>query len=202
MHTWSRTPSASKPGRTSLDVSAEIGDALETFTSRVRLCNDNIVLESLDSSISDWYASDDKEGMCIMAIAVLHESTFVDACLNGAVVGEALHGDRRAAVRLSAEDASWRRAARLKYGPEVRVIDVSTGGILVEVEGARSRRSRTSSSNCQVQTAPSSCQRACCVASLSMPSPERRGDPYRNGLSEMRQGSPRLPSESVGGTYS
>ena len=71
-----------------------------------------------------------------MAIAVLHESTFVEACLNGAVVGEALHGDRRAAVRLSAEDASWRRAARLKYGPEVRVIDVSTGGILVEVEGA------------------------------------------------------------------
>jgi hypothetical protein len=39
-------------------------------------------------------------------------------------------------VRLSAEDASWLHAARLKYGPEVRVIDVSSGGILIESDGA------------------------------------------------------------------
>ena len=39
-------------------------------------------------------------------------------------------------MRLSAEDASWLHGARLKYGPEVRVIDVSAGGILIESSGA------------------------------------------------------------------
>ena len=39
-------------------------------------------------------------------------------------------------MRLSAEDASWLRGARLKYGSEVRVIDISTGGILIESDGA------------------------------------------------------------------
>lgn len=71
-----------------------------------------------------------------MAIAVLHESTFDEAVLNQPPVADACPSDRRAEVRLSAEDASWLRGARLKYGPEVKVIDVSTGGILVESEGA------------------------------------------------------------------
>ncbi|HKH74861.1 MAG TPA: PilZ domain-containing protein [Vicinamibacterales bacterium] len=39
-------------------------------------------------------------------------------------------------MRLNAEDASWLRSARLKYGAEVRVIDISTGGILVDSDGA------------------------------------------------------------------
>jgi hypothetical protein len=79
-----------------------------------------------------------------MAIAVLHESAPVEAPrprsgqvgLDEPVSADALPGDRRAEVRLSAEDASWLRSARLKYGPEVRVIDVSSGGILVECDGA------------------------------------------------------------------
>jgi hypothetical protein len=78
-----------------------------------------------------------------MAIAVLHESTFDTAGAAEAprpssgrsASADASPTDRRAQVRLSAEDASWLHGARLKYGPEVRVIDVSSGGILVESEG-------------------------------------------------------------------
>jgi hypothetical protein len=71
-----------------------------------------------------------------MAVAVLHESTSNEAGLDNAAASEANAKDRRAQVRLSAEDASWLRGARLKYGADVRVIDISTGGILVESEGA------------------------------------------------------------------
>jgi hypothetical protein len=70
-----------------------------------------------------------------MAVAVLHEST-VDEAGFTASAGAETAKDRRTEVRLSAEDASWLRGARLKYGPEVRVVDVSTGGILVESDGA------------------------------------------------------------------
>jgi hypothetical protein len=72
-----------------------------------------------------------------MAIAVLHESTVAEAEVNDAAVRkETFSTDRRAEARLSAKDASWLRGARLKYGSDVRVIDVSRGGILVESEGA------------------------------------------------------------------
>ena len=71
-----------------------------------------------------------------MAIAVLHESTVSEAEVNDAGRTAAFSTDRRAEARLSAEDASWLRGARLKYGSDVRVLDVSSGGILVESEGA------------------------------------------------------------------
>jgi hypothetical protein len=71
-----------------------------------------------------------------MAIAVLHESTVDDAGVSDPSGPDPAAKDRRAQVRLSAEDASWLRGARLKYGPEVRVIDISTGGVLVESDGA------------------------------------------------------------------
>ena len=70
-----------------------------------------------------------------MAVAVLHETTFDEARFAEAAGTDAAAHDRRAQVRLSAEDASWLRGARLKYGPEVRVIDISTGGILIESGG-------------------------------------------------------------------
>jgi hypothetical protein len=70
-----------------------------------------------------------------MAIAVLHEST-LEKAPRQAGHAEARSQERRGQVRLSAEDASWLHGARLKYGPEVRVIDVSSGGILVESDGA------------------------------------------------------------------
>lgn len=71
-----------------------------------------------------------------MAVAVLHESAIDEAGVAEPAGPDTTAHDRRAQVRLSADDASWLRGARLKYGPEVRVIDVSTGGILVEAEGA------------------------------------------------------------------
>jgi hypothetical protein len=71
-----------------------------------------------------------------MAVAVLHElAVEIDAFLEQAHI-DTRAADRRAQVRLSAEDASWLRGARLKYGPDVRVIDVSTGGILIETDVA------------------------------------------------------------------
>jgi hypothetical protein len=71
-----------------------------------------------------------------MAVIVLHESTFDEAGSTASAHAETGAKDRRAQVRLNAEDASWLRSARLKYGAEVRVIDISTGGILVESDGA------------------------------------------------------------------
>jgi hypothetical protein len=70
-----------------------------------------------------------------MAVALLHESALDGVGPRDA--GEAPRKrDRRGEVRLSAEDASWLRGARLKYGPDVRVIDISAGGILVESDTA------------------------------------------------------------------
>jgi hypothetical protein len=70
-----------------------------------------------------------------MAVALLHESALDGVGLRDA--GDAPRKrDRRGEVRLSAEDASWLRGARLKYGPDVRVIDISAGGILVESDTA------------------------------------------------------------------
>src|SRR5688572_5000010 len=71
-----------------------------------------------------------------MAVAILHESTLDEAGFTEPASAAAYATDRRAQVRLSAEDASWLRGARLKYGSAVRVIDISIGGILVESEGA------------------------------------------------------------------
>src|SRR5689334_18407649 len=40
--------------------------------------------------------------------------------------------NRRTHLRLSADDVLWLQGVRIKYGAEVRVIDISAGGILVE----------------------------------------------------------------------
>lgn len=42
--------------------------------------------------------------------------------------------NRRTHRRLSPNDFQWLRAARLKYGPQVRVIDISAGGMQIETE--------------------------------------------------------------------
>ena len=44
--------------------------------------------------------------------------------------------NRRAYRRLSVREFEWLRAARLKYGPDVRVIDVSAGGLALETKHA------------------------------------------------------------------
>jgi hypothetical protein len=42
--------------------------------------------------------------------------------------------DRRAHPRLGARELSWLRTSRLKYGPSVRLIDLSVGGALLETD--------------------------------------------------------------------
>jgi hypothetical protein len=70
-----------------------------------------------------------------MAITESQSSDVQVLCLAGAISEPYEDRNRRGQMRLSAEDVRWLRGARLKYGPEVRVIDISTGGILVETTG-------------------------------------------------------------------
>jgi hypothetical protein len=56
-------------------------------------------------------------------------------CLADSIVEPYEDSERRGHLRLSQDDVRWLRSARLKYGPDVRVIDISAGGILVETEG-------------------------------------------------------------------
>jgi hypothetical protein len=42
--------------------------------------------------------------------------------------------NRRVHRRLPASDLQWLQTTRIKYGPEVRVLDVSTGGIAIETD--------------------------------------------------------------------
>jgi hypothetical protein len=71
-----------------------------------------------------------------MAVALLHESAVDEVAVVDDAVTPEPRRDRRSEVRLSAADATWLRGARLKYGADVRVIDVSSGGILIEADGA------------------------------------------------------------------
>ena len=44
--------------------------------------------------------------------------------------------NRRAYPRLDARECEWLRSARIKYGPEVQVIDISAGGFSFETNQA------------------------------------------------------------------
>jgi len=57
------------------------------------------------------------------------------ACLADSIVERYDDSERRGHLRLSADDLRWLRSARLKYGPDVRVLDISASGILVETDG-------------------------------------------------------------------
>lgn len=57
-------------------------------------------------------------------------------CLAEAITKANHNTDRRSGVRLGPDDLRWLCAARLKYGSDVRVIDLSVGGIVVETAGA------------------------------------------------------------------
>jgi len=57
-------------------------------------------------------------------------------CLADAIIRPYQDSERRGHMRLSMDDIQWLRSARLKYGPDVRVIDISVGGILIESETA------------------------------------------------------------------
>ena len=57
------------------------------------------------------------------------QPTAKNAGATGAATDEA---DRRTHLRLSAEDVLWLQGVRIKYGDEVRVVDISAGGVLIE----------------------------------------------------------------------
>ena len=127
-----------------------------------------------------------------MAVALLHESAFdAVAAQTGPRESDVPPQDRRSEVRLSAEDASWLRGARLKYGPEVRVIDVSSGGILVESDGSPLEPAPTSSSSCRDRRARSSCPRACSAVKRSRTHRSRNIRPRARSSARCR--SRRLP---------
>ena len=56
-------------------------------------------------------------------------------CLADSIIRPYEDSERRGHLRLGRDDIRWLRSARLKYGPDVRVIDISAGGILVETDG-------------------------------------------------------------------
>jgi hypothetical protein len=70
-----------------------------------------------------------------MAITELHAPDIQVVCLADAIIEPYEDSERRGHLRLGPEDVRWLRSARLKYGPDVRVIDISIGGILVETDG-------------------------------------------------------------------
>jgi hypothetical protein len=70
-----------------------------------------------------------------MPITELHSPDVHVVCLADAIFDPYDEADRRGHLRLGPDDVRWLRSARLKYGPDVRVIDISIGGILVETDG-------------------------------------------------------------------
>jgi hypothetical protein len=70
-----------------------------------------------------------------MPITELQSPDTKVVCLADSIFEPYEDSERRGHLRLSRDDVRWLRSARLKYGPDVRVIDISIGGILVETEG-------------------------------------------------------------------
>ena len=71
-----------------------------------------------------------------MAITRLPSTDVQVLCLADAIIEPYEDAERRGHLRLGVDDVRWLRSrARLKYGPDVRVIDISIGGILVETDG-------------------------------------------------------------------
>ena len=70
-----------------------------------------------------------------MAITQLQSTDVQVLCLADAIIEPYEDAERRGHLRLGVDDVRWLRSARLKYGPDVRVIDISIGGILVETDG-------------------------------------------------------------------
>lgn len=72
-----------------------------------------------------------------MASAELHKRSLEVVCIGDSMeVTIEPEPNRRLHERLKASDLHWLRSARLKYGADIRVIDISVGGMLVETEKA------------------------------------------------------------------
>lgn len=69
-----------------------------------------------------------------MAITEFKSADLKVVCLADSIVEGYEDSERRGHMRLGVDDVRWLRSARLKYGPDVRVLDISAGGILVETD--------------------------------------------------------------------
>jgi uncharacterized protein DUF6982/PilZ domain-containing protein len=68
-----------------------------------------------------------------MASAELHRAPLQVVCIADGLDVSVEHGEnRRAHERLRASELQWLRGARIKYGADVRVLDISAGGLLLE----------------------------------------------------------------------
>jgi hypothetical protein len=70
-----------------------------------------------------------------MASAELHRGFSDVVCIGDSVeIAVDPVSNRRTYERLNASDLEWLKGARVKYGAEVRVLDISAGGMLLETE--------------------------------------------------------------------
>ena len=68
-----------------------------------------------------------------MASAELHRTVPQVVCIGDSMeLTVDVDSNRRVHERLRASDLHWLRGARIKYGAEVRIIDISAGGVLLE----------------------------------------------------------------------
>jgi Family of unknown function (DUF6982)/PilZ domain len=72
-----------------------------------------------------------------MASAELHKRSLEVVCIDDSMeITVEPESNRRVHERLKASDLHWLRGARLKYGADIRVLDISAGGMLLETEKA------------------------------------------------------------------
>jgi hypothetical protein len=75
-----------------------------------------------------------------MASAELHKTVPQVVCIGDSMeLTVDAESNRRVHERLKASDLHWLRGARIKYGADVRIIDISVGGVLLETESALAR---------------------------------------------------------------
>jgi hypothetical protein len=75
-----------------------------------------------------------------MASAELHRRSPQLVCLADSMdVAVDAEANRRIHERLRASDLQWLRGARIKYGADVRILDISVGGVLLETDSELTR---------------------------------------------------------------
>ena len=80
-----------------------------------------------------------------MASAELHKRSLEVVCIGDSMeITVEPESNRRVHERLKASDLHWLRGARLKYGDDIRVLDISAGGMLLETEKALAPDASTS----------------------------------------------------------